>query len=185
MAVFAADKGRALVLRVKGDPEIARRKLDESLSAAYRGAFDEIHKMQEFAAGRTYPLQAAYWVSATVGAVALLLTITGIYGVLSYLVSQRTREIGIRMAMGASVRDVMAQVLVQSVRLAVIGIAIAMGLAFALMRVFASQLFAMETSDSWGYLSAILLVSVACIASAVIPSRRAAQIDPNIALRYD
>jgi len=181
----AADKGRALVLRVKGDPEIARRKLDESLSAAYRGAVDEIHKMQEFAAGRTYPLQAAYWVSATVGAVALLLTITGIYGVLSYLVSQRTREIGIRMAMGASVRDVMAQVLVQSVRLAVIGIAIAMGLAFALMRVFALQLFAMEASDSWGYLSAILLVSVACIASAIIPSRRAAQIDPNIALRYD
>lgn len=180
-----ADKARALLVRIKGDPETARRKLDESISGAYPGAIEQIHKMQEFVAGRNYPFYAAYWVSATVGCVALLLTVTGIYGVLSYLVSQRTREIGIRMALGASVRDVIALVLSQSMRLAFAGIAIAIFLAFGMLRIFASRLLEMDTQDVAGYLLAILIVLGACLGAAFFPSRRASRIDPNIALRCD
>ena len=179
-----ADKDRALVIRVNGDTETARQKLDQSLSHLYPDAIQTIHKMQEFVAARSYPFRAAYWVSATVSGIALFLTITGIYGVLSYLVSQRTREIGIRMAMGASVKDVVAVVLHQSVRLTLSGIGVAVVLAYAMLRVFASQILLMKTLDALSYGIAILLVFGACMAAAFFPSRRAARIDPSSTLRF-
>ena len=177
--------GRALIVRVNGDAENARRKLDESLSAASPGAVEQIHKMQEFVAGRNYPFRVAYWISAAIGAVALLLTIIGIYGVLSFLVTQRTKEIGIRVAMGATVRDVVSLVLRQSLRLAGIGIGIALALGFGMSRLFASGLQMMDTFDAVAYSVAVLLVLIACIGASFFPSLRAARVDPNTVLRHN
>src|SRR5260221_4948354 len=94
------------MVRVHGDAETARRKLDADLSTIDPAAVQQIHKMQEFLAVGTYPFRVAHWVSTLVGALALLLTLSGIYGVLSYVVSLRTKEIGIRMAMGATTKAV-------------------------------------------------------------------------------
>src|SRR4029453_12241851 len=78
-----------LVVRVAGEPEAARRSLDAALAIAAPGGVEEIHKLQEFTAGRLYPFRVAYWVSGAVGMLALLLTLTGGCGVLSYLLTQR------------------------------------------------------------------------------------------------
>jgi hypothetical protein len=180
--VDAADK--TWIARVHGDPEAARRRIDAALEREMPGSVEEIHKMQEFVIGRQYPFRAAYWVSAVVGILALLLTIAGVYGVMAYLVAQRTKEIGIRMAMGASERQIVALVLRQSVHLAVLGLGFGMLLALGGSRVL-GQYMIVDAYDGAAYLGGIAVVLAACLGAAFFPSRRAARIDPIATLRYD
>jgi predicted permease len=181
----AAAEGSVLMIRIHGDAESARQKLDATLSREQPASVEEIHKMQEFVVGRQYPFRAAYWVSAAIGIVALLLTVVGIYGVMSYLVAQRTKEIGIRMAMGASARQVVLLVLKQSTRLTLAGLAIGTTLALGASQFFTSRLTMIRLFDSWAYLAGAGLVFLACAAAAFFPSRRAARVDPIATLRYD
>jgi ABC-type antimicrobial peptide transport system permease subunit len=116
---------------------------------------------------------------------ALLLTLSGTYGVLSYLVTQRTKEIGIRMALGASLGVVTRLVITQSMRLAVVGIGLGTALALGVSRFLASHLVFMNTFDVLAYSGGVLLVAGAALAAAYFPSRRAARIDPVTTLRYD
>jgi hypothetical protein len=177
--------GTTLLVRVHGDVETARRKLEVDLTAISPSAVDEIHKMQEFVAVNIYPFRVAYWVSSAIGVLALLLTVSGIYGVLSYVVSQRTKEIGIRMAMGATTRAVTGLVLKQSMRLGIIGTFLGGVFALGVSRIFASGLAMIDTFDGVAYAGAVLLALAACGAAAYFPSRRAAGIDPIATLRYD
>ena len=118
-------------------------------------------------------------------ALALTLSAIGIYGVLAYTVTQRTREFGIRVALGASARDVVGMVIFQGVRLAAIGLAIGVAGAFALTRLMTGLLFDVKPTDPAVFaLVAGALMLVACIAS-LIPSARAIRIRPAIALRYE
>jgi ABC-type antimicrobial peptide transport system permease subunit len=141
--------------------------------------------MDEMRAVGVYPFQAASWVCAGIGALALLLTLSGIYGVLSYLVTQRTKEIGIRVALGASTGSVTRLVLRQSMRLAAFGIALGSVLALGVSRLFAAHLVGINMFDSLAYGGGVLLVLAASAAAAYFPSRRAARIDPITTLRYD
>jgi len=116
---------------------------------------------------------------------AMILAGIGIYGVIAYSVAQRTREIGIRMALGAHRRDMLAMILRQSLRLVGIGLAIGLAAALAATRLMASLLFGVHASDFWTYFSVIILLGGAAFLASLIPARRAMNVDPMIALRYE
>jgi len=179
--------GYVPLVRVKGDVEVARQALDTALAAVVSGAISEIHSMDEILTMQLYPFRAAYWVSSAVGVLALLLTPSGIYGVLSYLVSQRTKEIGIRVALGASTGSVAGLVLKQSLKLTGAGTAIGAIAALGVGYILASQLevFMFDTFDGVAYGMSALLVVAASACAAYFPSRRAARIEPVTTLRYD
>jgi len=119
------------------------------------------------------------------GAMALLLGLIGIYGVISYTVSQRQREIGIRLAVGAQREDVLQMVLSQGTKMALVGVAIGIGVALALARLMTGLLFGVTAHDPVTFAAvAALLVSVALLAC-YIPARRATRVDPMVALRYE
>ena len=178
----------ALIIRVNGDVEAARQHIDSLLTREDPGAVDQIRKMDSYVALREFPFRAAYYVSAIVGILALILAITGIYGVLSYVVMQRRREIGIRLAIGATERQVVGLVLGQSIRLGLIGLAIGGALALVIARLYASYIDRsgiLNSFDWLAYTAAILSVFGACLIAGFFPSLRAARIDPVTTLRYD
>jgi putative ABC transport system permease protein len=112
-----------------------------------------------------------------------VLTAAGLYGVMSYIVAQRTCEIGVRMALGASSRQVLGMVLGQAGAMMAIGIAVSVAGALAVMRGAASLLFGVSAADPAIYAGVSVLLAVVGLGAAAIPSRRATRIDPLIALR--
>jgi len=116
---------------------------------------------------------------------ALLLAATGLYGIIAYSVSQRTHEIGIRMALGASSGDVLKMVLRQGLKLVLIGVAIGLAGAFVLTRVISSFLYNVSPTDPLTFVCVSLLLAGVALLASYIPARRAARIDPMVALRYE
>jgi putative ABC transport system permease protein len=118
-------------------------------------------------------------------ALALVLGTIGIYGVLSFLVSNRTREIGIRMALGAQRWDVLRSVMGEGARLSLAGIALGMAGAFALMRILSGELYRVSATDPLTFFGVAILVAVVALTACYMPARRAMRVDPMVALRYE
>jgi putative ABC transport system permease protein len=118
-------------------------------------------------------------------ALALLLAAIGIYGVMSYTVSQRTREIGLRLALGAQLANVRGMILGQSLKLTLIGVGLGLAGAFVLARFLASLLFGIGTYDPVTFLGVALLLIGVALAASYVPARRAMYVDPIVALRSE
>jgi putative ABC transport system permease protein len=117
------------------------------------------------------------------GVLALVLAVVGLYGVIAYSVAQRTREIGIRMALGAARGSVVRMVLRQGLVLTGVGLAIGLGLAIAAGRVLSGQLIGISATDPFSFIATIAALMIVALAASVIPARRAAALDPLVALR--
>ena len=122
---------------------------------------------------------------AVFAAVAIILAAVGIYGVIAYNVAQRTREIGIRMALGAQRRAMLAMILRQCLTMAAIGIAVGLIGAFAATRLLSALLFGIAATDVATYVSVILLLAAAAFVAGLFPARRAMKVDPVVALHYE
>ena len=170
----AENPGTGLTLRVRGDPEQARQALIKSLMTVDPGL------------GEIF-----FWVTIVLGSLALALTLSGLFSVLSYVVEQRVKDIGVRMALGASARNVAGQVLSQSFRPVGIGLTAGAGLATALAIVLMALDEAGELGnivrvfDPVAYGASVMIIAIACLVASAVPARRAARIDPIATLRKD
>jgi ABC-type antimicrobial peptide transport system permease subunit len=119
------------------------------------------------------------------GALALILSSIGLYGTMSYAVSRRTRELGIRLALGAQYKDVLWMVLREALQQVAIGVAIGIPVALAATRMIASMLFGVKTTDPLTISVAVLVMVTVALVAGYIPARRATKVDPMVALRCE
>jgi hypothetical protein len=175
----------SLVARATGTRADARHRIEEALDSVAPSIADFIVPMEDAHALQVYPFRVSFWVAGFLAGAALLLTVTGIYGVMSYLVSQRTKEIGIRVALGANGGSIVWMVLRQCGILAAIGTAAGTGLALAIAPLLASEIREVHPYEALPYLGTVAVVLGAALAASCAPVRRAIRIDPVLTLRCD
>jgi ABC-type antimicrobial peptide transport system permease subunit len=173
-------------VRISGDPMRFAATLDKT-----------VHELApDLPLVDTAPLKSRVQVASTLsriagtfagafGLVALILAAIGIYAVVAYTTRQRTREIGIRMAVGAQQADIRKLVLGQGLRLTVIGLALGLTLSLLLTRFVKALLFGIASTDALTFLSVSLLLCLVALAACYIPARRAMKVEPVIALRHE
>jgi predicted permease len=176
----------SLVVRTEADPT--------SLSAAIRGELQKLDPnlpiynvttMAQQVARQTTQSHFTAWLLGVFGALALALAAVGIYSVMAYAVEQRMHEVGVRLALGARVGDVLKLVIKQGMRLALFGVALGLGAALALTQLMKGMLFSVGTADPLTYAGIALLLMTVALLACWIPARRATMVDPLIALRVE
>jgi len=165
-----------------------------SVLAAVRGEVNRLDRdlpllnvmpMTEAVGFSLIPLRLAASVVGTLGTFGLLLAAIGIFGVVNYSVTNRTREIGIRMALGAQRADVLRLIVRQGMTLALVGVGLGLVIAFALSRLLVSLLYGISATDLVTFAGIALLLTAVAFLASYIPARRATKVDPMIALRYE
>jgi putative ABC transport system permease protein len=180
----SSDLSLALLLRTRGDTP----RLSEALAREIRAVDPDlpvysVRTMPELIGSALSQRRFLMRLLAVFGVLATALALLGIYGVIAYSVSQRTREIGIRMAIGARRIDVSRMVVQRGMALTVIGVLLGIAAALGLARLIRSQLFGVQPSDPLTLVSVLLVMTVVAAAAAYLPARRAARVDPVVALR--
>jgi putative ABC transport system permease protein len=174
------------VARTQGDPMTFANDIQRAIwqTAPDTGIFN-VMPVTRLSANTIWQSRVWGLLLGIFSAIALVLATVGIYGVMAYFVTQRTREIGVRIALGAQWRDVLKLVLRSGLTLVTIGLAIGLAGAFALTRLMTSLLFEVSPADPITFVAVALSVVFATLLACYIPARRATRVDPLIALRYE
>jgi predicted permease len=181
--------GMSLALRVNGDPDNARRVLLDRF-VALDPAFGGITTLRTMTKGRAFVLWIAFWVTIVLAGLALTLTASGLFSVLSYVVEERKKEIGVRMALGATTRNIARWVISQTIGPTALGVVAGAGLVTVLVRVLVSWVpfwlgGTVGVLDPAMYGVSLTVIVVTCAIAAAVPAWRAARVDPIETLRQD
>ncbi len=176
----------AVVLRTQGDPTAVmgdvRRVVHETDP---RQVIYGVQTMDAVLANSLAPRRLSMILLEIFAVLALVLSCVGIYGVISYLVTQRTREIGVRMALGAQRSDVMRLILGEGAKMAFIGVMVGLAAALGLIQLIANQLFGVSAHDPLTFVAGAILLTLVALLACYIPARRAVRVDPMVALRCE
>ena len=176
----------AVVLRTEGDPAAIMKSVRAGVQEIdSRESIYGVQTMEDVLSGSLAARRLAMILLGIFAALALLLSCVGIYGVISYVVGQRTHEIGLRMALGAQRGDVMRLVLGEGAKTALIGVAAGIGGAFGLTRLMANQLFGVTAHDPATFIAVAILLTLVALLACYLPARRAVRVDPVVALRCE
>lgn len=175
----------AWVIRTQGSPNALRREIQEKLQKATGLPVSDVRSMGDVVSLSTSRQRFNMWLMTVFGVSALLLAAVGVYGLMAYSVEQRTRELGIRLALGAPVAQVRSMVVFQGMRLALVGILIGVAAALGLARFMAAFLFGVTTWDPLAFFGVPVLLGLVAFLSVWFPARHASRIDPLIALRTE
>jgi predicted permease len=180
------ESGMVLLVRTAGDPAQFVAPVRGEVQALERNLpLTSARTMPELLAMSLFPARAGAILLGAFGLLALLLATVGLYGVMSYSVSRRTREIGIRMALGAGSGNVLRLVLREGMTLVAVGVLLGLVVAFAATRLLAGFLYGVSPTDPVAFAAIALLLSAVALVASLLPARRAAKVDPMIALRYE
>jgi predicted permease len=184
--VFLAGHSSGLVIRTKGDPQ----QYTQAIRAAIQGldpnlAVVSVETMEEHLGFAFYPARMSASLLSLFSVLGLSLAMLGLYGLLAFLVRQRTREIGIRIALGARKFDILSVVMRQGILLVVLGMVLGLSAACAASRVVAGLLYGTSARDPLIIVEASVLLAFVALLAMYMPARRAAQVDPMAALRYE
>jgi putative ABC transport system permease protein len=178
--------GMTLMVRAAGDPAALTGSLRNEIRALNKDVpVFSVQTMTERIGGQLAADRMIAVLLSIFGGGALLLAAIGIYGVMGYSVAQRTREIGVRIALGAEQRDILKLIIGQGMLLVLIGAGIGLALAFALTRVVKSLLFGVSATDPLTFTVVVLVLVGVALLACYLPARRATKIDPLVALRYE
>ncbi len=175
-----------LVVRTEGDPEsIVSGIRNQVRSLDPEQPISNVSTMDQLLTESVGKARFATILLSLFALLALSLAAVGIYGIISYAVSQRTHEIGIRMALGAGASDVLRMVIGQGMKLTIIGVLIGTLASIGLMQFLSSQLYQVSAFDNSTYLGVVVLLSTVALLACWLPARRATHVDPMVALRYE
>jgi predicted permease len=173
-------------VRGRGNPEATARDFEEAWRRiAGPDESATVFSVEQRQYWDTYPARASTWVASLLSAIALVLTVSGIYGVISFLVSQRRRDIGIQIALGASRTTVVRWVAGRSARLIGIGTAVGLVLTIAVSKLMWSQTPMVDPLDPVAYVTGLAIVAGAAVLASVAPARRAMRVDPVVTLKAE
>jgi predicted permease len=173
------------VVRTAGDPYAMSTAIQEQLRQATGLPVSNIRSMADVVVRSTSRQRFNMWLMTIFGASALLLAAIGIYGLMAYTVEQRTQEIGIRLSLGADGPSVRRMVVVQGMRLAIVGVVIGVGASWGLAQLMTSFLFNVKARDPLVFVGVPILLTVVAFFAVWLPAIRASKVDPVVALRYE
>jgi predicted permease len=180
------ESGMVLLVRTVGDPAQFVAPVRAGVHSIERNLpLTNARTMTELLAMSLFPARMGAVLLGSFGLLALLLATVGLYGVMSYSVSRRTREIGIRMALGAGSGNVLRLVLREGMTLVGVGVLIGLVVAFAATRLLVGFLYGVSPTDPLAFIGIALLLSAVALVASFVPARRAAKVDPMVALRYE